>query len=159
VEQTDGLVAQAASLAAAVAEFRLQQGVAPEAYALVQRATEYRRMSASTSAFLSGLSDPDSNFHDRDMYVFVLDAQGIYRAFAGQPGKVGSRVHDVPGVDGAALMDAIKRQADEGPGWVEYAITHPATGELQTKLSFVTALDGMYLGCGVYKHQPDLVRS
>jgi methyl-accepting chemotaxis protein len=152
VEQTDGLVAQAASLAAAVAEFRLPQGVAPEAYALVQRAAEYRRMSPSVSAFLSGLTDPASNFHDRDMYVFVLDAEGIYRAFAGQQAKVGTRVHDVRGVDGRALMEAIVRQADEGPGWVEYAITHPTTGELQTKLSFVVKQDGMYMGCGVYKH-------
>ena len=70
-----------------------------------------------------------------------------------QPAKVGTRVHDVPGIDGAALMAAIVRQADEGPGWVEYTIAHPGTGDLQTKLSFVTALDGMYMGCGVYKHQ------
>ncbi len=153
VHQTDGLVAQAASLAAAVAEFRLLGGVAPEAYALMQRAAEYRRMSGSTAAFLSGLTDPASNFHDRDMYVFVLDASGTYRAYAGNPSKIGSRVQDVPGVDGHALLQRIVSQADEGPGWVEYDIANPATGKVQSKLSFVAKMDGMYMGCGVYKHQ------
>jgi signal transduction histidine kinase len=48
-------------------------------------------------------------------------------------------------------MHDIVAQADQGPGWVEYAITNPLTGTVQTKMSFVTRIGDLYLGCGVYK--------
>jgi hypothetical protein len=34
---------------------------------------------------------------------------------------------------------------------VEYDITNPATGTVQTKMSFVQCAGDLYLGCGVYK--------
>ena len=76
---------------------------------------------------------------------------GTYLAFGGNPAKVGTRVQDVPGIDGEGLMQAIITQAAEGPGWVSYDITNPATGKVQSKMSYVCELDGVYLGCGIYK--------
>ena len=150
VGQSTGLERRAATLARAVRGFRLQQGTAEEAMALVEHAVQARRGS-SGPAFLQQLTDPAQPFHDRDMYVFVLDAEGRYRAFGGNPAKVGTRVQDVPGIDGAALLAAIFAQAAVAPGWVEYDITNPATGRVQTKMSWVQALDGMAVGCGVYQ--------
>ena len=43
-------------------------------------------------------------------------------------------------------------QADYEPGWVEYDIANPTTGQVQSKMSFVQKLDGLYVGCGVYKY-------
>jgi signal transduction histidine kinase len=60
-------------------------------------------------------------------------------------------VQDIPGVDGAALLEAIIHQADMEPGWVEYDITNPQSGAIQTKMSYVTKVDDLYVGCGVYK--------
>ncbi|WP_198970302.1 methyl-accepting chemotaxis protein [Xylophilus sp. ASV27] len=143
---------RASTLAQAVQAFQLQQGTAEEAVALVERALQLRRTSPSLAAFLRTLSDPAQPFHDRDMYVFALDAQGSYRAFGGNPAKVGTRVQDIAGIDGQALLDAIMQQARQGPGWVEYDITHPVTGAVQTKMSFVTQTDqNLFVGCGVYK--------
>jgi len=85
------------------------------------------------------------------MYVFALDAQGTYLAFGGNPAKVGTRVQDVAGVDGSGLLQTIVHQADQGPGWVEYDFTNPITGHVQTKMSYVLAVDDLYVGCGVYK--------
>ena len=42
-------------------------------------------------------------------------------------------------------------QADQPPGWVEYDITNPATGAVQTKMSYVCRAGDLYMGCGVYK--------
>jgi signal transduction histidine kinase len=86
------------------------------------------------------------------MYVFVLDDAGRYLAFAGNVGKVGTRVQDVPGIDGAGLLQTIQAQAAYEPGWVEYDITNPTTGQVQTKMSYVQSVDGLSLGCGVYKN-------
>lgn len=151
VSQSNSLEIQASSLSDAIGSFKLQQGVAGEAMALVARAVDYRPGCASREAFQRGLTDVTSNFYDRDMYVFVLDAQGTYLAFGGNPAKVGTRVQDVPGIDGDGLTWAIVNQASEGPGWVEYDITNPATGLVQTKMSFVQRVDDMFVGCGVYK--------
>ncbi|CAM3475307.1 methyl-accepting chemotaxis protein [Paracidovorax anthurii] len=151
VQQAEALESRAATLSRAVLSFRLQQGTAEEAMALVERAVGQRRSSGSRDSFLRMLTDPAQAFHDRDMYVFVLDQAGTYLAFGGNPAKVGSRVQDIPGIDGARLVADIVAQAERGPGWVEYDITNPATGSVQTKMSFVRQVDGMYLGCGVYK--------
>ncbi len=151
VNQSSGLERQAQSLTEAIGNFKLLQGVAPEAQALVQRAAQYREDAASRDAFLRGVTDPASGFHDRDMYVFVLDRHGTYLAFGGNAAKVGTRVQDVPGIDGEGLTRAIIEQVAEGPGWVTYDITNPSTGRVQTKMSFVQQVDDAYLGCGIYK--------
>ena len=151
VEQAVALEGRANTLARTVATFKLQQGTADEALILVERATALRRNMGSREQFLRTLSDVRQPYHDRDMYVFALDASGTYRAFGGNPAKVGSRVQDIPGVAGEQLLQDIVAQAERAPGWVEYDISHPVSGGVQTKMSFVQSVDGLYLGCGVYK--------
>ncbi len=150
VAQAEALESRAATLSRAVLSFQLQQGTAEEAVALVERAAALRR-TLSRDQLLRTITDPGQPFHDRDMYVFALDAQGAYQAFGGNPQKVGTRVQDIPGIAGDQLVRDIVGQAERGPGWVEYDITNPATGRVQTKMSFVQRVDDLYLGCGVYK--------
>ena len=150
VIQANKLEERAAHLSRAVSSFMLQQGTAEEAVLLVQQALELRA-TADPQRFVRDLSDPAKGFHDRDMYVFALDRQGGYRAFGGKPEKVGSRVQDIAGVDGQALLESIVAQAEQEPGWVEYDIVNPQSGVIQTKMSYVTKVDELYVGCGVYK--------
>lgn len=151
VAQAVALEGRASTLAGAVSAFRLHQGTADEALALVERATALRRSMGSREQFLRTLSDAGQPYHDRDMYVFALDGSGTYRAFGGNPAKVGTRVQDIAGVAGEQLLQDIKAQAERAPGWVEYDIHNPVTGTVQAKMSFVQSVDGLYLGCGVYK--------
>jgi ABC-type transporter Mla subunit MlaD len=151
VEKAEDMRRRATTLVDSVAMFKLIQGSPEEAVALVQRAVAQRR-SGSRDSFLRDLTEPSKGFHDRDMYVFALDAQGTYLAFGGNPSKVGTRVQDIAGIDGEGLLQTIVAQADYEPGWVEYNITNPTTGTVQTKMSYVTAVDDIYLGCGVYKN-------
>ena len=151
VEMSGGLEVQARSLTDAIGNFKLLQGVAQEARALVERAIEHHQATGSRDSFLHGITEPANRFHDRDMYVFVLDAGGTYLAFGGNPAKVGTRVQDVPGIDGEGLMQAIITQANEGPGWVSYDITNPASGRVQSKMSYVCEVEGLFVGCGIYK--------
>ncbi|WP_409338559.1 methyl-accepting chemotaxis protein [Curvibacter cyanobacteriorum] len=150
VQETVSLEHRAATLAQSVSSFVLQQGTADEAEALVHRAMALAQ-STSVEAFLRQVSDPAQPYHDRDMYVFALDEAGTYRAFGGQPARVGTRVQDLPGIDGQVLLDRIIESAQRGAGWVEYDINNPATGLMQTKMSYVQAFKGLYVGCGVYK--------
>ena len=150
LREAQALESRASTLSRAVLAFRLQQGTAEEAVALVQRAAAVQR-GLPRESFLRTLTDPAQPYHDRDMYVFALDAGGTYLAFGGNPAKVGTRVQDIPGIAGDALVSAIMAQAERAPGWVEYDITNPATGAVQTKMSYVQRAGDVYLGCGVYK--------
>jgi hypothetical protein len=150
VQQAEALQSRASTLSRAVSAFRLQQGTAEEAVALVSKAMALHK-TTSRDAFVRTITDKNQPFYDRDMYVFALDTAGTYRAFGGNPAKVGTRVQDIPGIAGDKLVSDIVAQADRAPGWVEYDITNPATGAVQTKMSFVARVGDLYLGCGVYK--------
>ena len=150
VAQANSLETRAAQLAKVVSSFKLQQGTAEEAIALVERALAHRRVAAG-DVFLRDVTDSAQGFYDRDMYVFVLNAEGTYLAFGGNPAKVRTRVQDIPGIDGDELVAKIVQQAKDEPGWVEYGITNPQTGTVQTKMSYVCEVDGLYMGCGIYK--------
>lgn len=151
VSQATALQSRANVLAEAVSVFKLQQGSADEARNLVDRALDLRRNSGNRDSFIREVTAQHSGLFDRDMYVFVLDRNGQYLAFAGNQAKVGIRVQDVAGVDGNALIEAIIQQAEASPGWVEYEIANPLNGEVQTKMSYVLKVDDVYVGCGVYK--------
>jgi methyl-accepting chemotaxis protein len=150
VQQAEALESRASTLSRAVSAFRLQQGTAEEAIGLVQRAAAMHQ-GTSRDQFLRTITDKNQPYHDRDMYVFVLDTAGTYLAFGGNSAKVGTRVQDIPGIAGDQLVSDIVAQADRGPGWVEYNIVNPATGAVQTKMSYVCRVGDLYLGCGVYK--------
>jgi methyl-accepting chemotaxis protein len=151
VVQAVAMEGRASTLVDSVAMFKLQQGTAEEAVELVQRALAHHRHT-SRDAFLRDLTDPGKGFFDRDMYVFALDDIGHYLAFGGNPAKVGTRVQDIPGIDGQGLVQSIINQANFEPGWVEYEIANPTTGKVQTKMSFVEKMGDLYVGCGVYKN-------
>ena len=150
VQQAEALESRASTLSSAVSAFRLQQGTADEAVVLVGRAAALHK-STSRDQFLRSITDKNQPYHDRDMYVFALDTSGTYLAFGGNPAKVGTRVQDIPGIAGDRLVSDIVAQADHGPGWVEYDITNPASGAVQTKMSYVCRVGDLYVGCGVYK--------
>ncbi|HCX82741.1 MAG TPA: chemotaxis protein [Rhodoferax sp.] len=152
VNQATALQERASVLSEAVSVFKLQQGSADEARALVERALLLRRGSGSRDAFVREVTPKESGLFDRDMYVFVLDRNGQYLAFGGNPAKVGTRVQDVPGIDGNTLVASIVGQAAVAPGWVEYDIVNPLNGKVQTKMSYVVQVDDVYVGCGVYKN-------
>jgi signal transduction histidine kinase len=151
VNQSGGLELRAASLADAIRSFKLRQGLAEEAVQLVHRAEDIRERCGSRDGLLRAINDPSKQLFDRDMYVFALDRRGAYQGFGGNAAKIGTLVQDIAGVDGQALLDDIFAQAELAPGWVEYDIVNPVTGKVQSKLSYVLALDDLAVGCGVYK--------
>jgi methyl-accepting chemotaxis protein len=152
VDKAEDMESRATTLVDSVAMFKLPQGSPEEAVALVNRAVARRRQSGTKDRFLRDLTSASEGFFDRDMYVFALDAQGKYLAFGGNAVKVGTRVQDIVGTDGGLLLQTIVNQANYEPGWVEYDITNPTTGQVQTKMSYVLSVDDFYVGCGVYKN-------
>jgi methyl-accepting chemotaxis protein len=154
VEQTSNASAdigqRAERLARSVGGFRLRQGTADEAHALVIKAVALFKRSGT--AALPMYTDPAQGFADRDMYVFAWDRGLVYRAFAGKPANVGRHANEILGTDTAQLGRDVWAAAEAGGGWVDYDFLHPATGALLPKTSFVMPVSkDLVVGCGVYK--------
>ena len=145
------LVARAQMLSGAVASIRLRQGSADEAQALVERALALIR-SSSLGGASAELHSQSSGFVDRDLYVFALDRQGIYRLHGASPKMEGRPVHEVPGIDAEYFLREIWKTAEKGSGWVEYEIQNLQTRTVQAKASFIARLDSKtVIGCGFYQ--------
>ena len=141
---------RAKQLSAAVGGFRLRQGTADEAQALVQRAVELYR--ARGAAGLPEISAVGSGFADRDMYVFAWDRQLVYHAFGGKPHNVGKSAQQIIGTDVTKLTHDVWAAAAVGGGWVDYDFLNPANGQVLPKTSYVLPVtDDLVLGCGIYK--------
>ncbi len=145
-----GLGQRAQKLAQTVSTFRLRQGTADEAYALVTRALAlYKRRGASC---LPEITDTANGFADRDMYVFAWDRALVYHAFAGKPHNLRKTAAQILGTDVSRLTRDVWAAAADGGGWVDYDFLNPTTGQLAPKTSFVVPVsDDLVLGCGIYK--------
>ncbi len=64
VQEAQALEQRAATLSEAVERFRLQQGTAVEAVALVERAVALRRIGMAQQQYWQALTDPQQPFHD-----------------------------------------------------------------------------------------------
>jgi len=146
---SSGLGERAHKLAQAVSRFRLRQGTADEAHALVSKAVAlYKRRGA---ACLPEITDPASGFADRDMYVFAWDRNLVYHAFAGKPQNLRKTAAQILGTDVTRLTRDVWAAA-AGGSWVDYDFLNPTTGKIAPKTSFVVPVsDDLVLGCGIYK--------
>jgi len=150
------LVSRATALGDAVSAFRLRQGSADEAHALVQKAMQVvkqRGLDAASALFCQ----PHGGFVDRDLYIFIVDRHGRYHTHGAKPAMNGHGVHEVPGIDADRFVREVWAAAD-GSHWVEYDIVNPETGAVQPKASYVERInDKLLLGCGIYR-QVDMLK-
>jgi len=144
------LGSRAQRLANSVAGYRLRQGTADEAQALVERAVALFQRSGQSA--LASITATPQEFADRDMYVFAWDRACVYHAFSGKPQNVGKRAADILGTDTRQLVQDVWAAAGAGGGWVDYDFLNPATGQVAPKTSYVMPVrDDLVLGCGIYK--------
>ena len=146
------LMQRSRQLEDAVTYIKLRQGTADEAMHLTNRAFELVQSLGFDEAF-KHFQDKNGDFVDRDLYIFALDRQGIYRVMGADINRVGSRLADAAGVlDAQQLLEDAWHRCELGGGWVEYNITNPLTGEVRGKSSYVLPLsDNLLIGCGAYR--------
>ena len=146
------LMQRSSQLEDAVTHIQLRQGTADEAKVMAERACALVHTVGLEQA-RAQLQDPRGGFVDRDLYVFVFDREGVYEVMGTDLQKVGTRLLDVSGVDDTqqVLEDAWER-ADQGGGWIEYNFTHPDSGQVRGKSSYVMPLQSdLLIGCGAYR--------
>jgi methyl-accepting chemotaxis protein len=142
---------QSRQLCAAVIGMKLRQGCADEARALVERAAQLVE-SVGLTAAAERFHRRDGGFIDRDLFVIVLDRQGVFRAFGMDPGKAGKPAVAAPGVDVDALNRQTFERADRGGGWIEFRSLHPVSRIPVDKMAYVRPVGtALVVMCSVNK--------
>lgn len=149
-ELSGKLLDQTLDLDTAVGFIHLRNGSAAEARQLTIDAVLHLQAVGWEQA-CKDFHDPEQMFLDRDLYIFVLTRDGVYRAFGSDPKRVGSTVHATPGLDGDKVLADAWAVCEAGGGWTTYEVVSPTTGEVRPKSSYVVAVDANHLlGCGTY---------
>ena len=134
---------------AATSEF----GTKDEAVAMVKRAQEMFKKDGAEATF-KAISDPaNKDFHDRDLYVYVYNLQGVCVAHGARPALIGKNLLDLKDQDGNYLIRAhVEIAKGPGSGWVSYKWPNPITNKIEDKTSYVEKMgDDYFVGVGVYR--------
>ncbi|HLN23172.1 MAG TPA: cache domain-containing protein [Patescibacteria group bacterium] len=89
-----------------------------------------------------------------EIYVNVIDFEGVWKVYPPKPAGEGKSVLGVQDADGHFLVQEIVKTAKEkGEGWVEYRWQNPATNKIQPKVTYVKRVPGQDLAVyiGMYK--------
>jgi cytochrome c len=125
---------------------------ADEATVLVKDAAALIKAEGKEKAF-AAFTDPAGKFVKGDLYIFVVDYEGVTLAHGGNAKLVGKNMKDLKDADGKLFMQDMIQKAKGGGGWVDYKWTNPTTKKVQEKSTLVQAIEGAnaFLGCGIYK--------
>lgn len=132
-----------------------EQGTADEAKALVEKTIQHLKEHGKEATY-AVVSDPnDTEFHDRDLYVFIitLDEKGTFVAHGIKPVLIGKDLINLKDTKGSPLVQNFQKMVKEnGEGWVDYFWPHPLTKKTTAKSSFVKGFDDeIFVGVGIYK--------
>ncbi len=149
------LMQRSGQLGDAVTFIQLRQGTADEAQALATSAAHFV-LSAGLDSALSAFSDPQGKFIDRDLHVFVLDSDGIYRVDGAKPDRVGVRLTDATEFDGHQVLQDILQRCNKGGGWVEHNVFDTIKHSITGRSLYILPLDGgLIVGCAASRSELD----
>lgn len=142
---------RAEKIATNTARYRLKQGTADEAMALVKRAIEHCQ-AVGLRQGMQEISAPDNTFRDRDLYVWAHDTEHrvVCISLQGTP-RLGKTEYDLKDANGYHMVRDFLRVGLQGHGWVDYHYLNPDTGVIAPKTSYVQEWDEVVFGCGIYK--------
>jgi len=139
------------ALVAASAAFAADRGSADEAKALTLKAAAL--FEAKGPAAIDAFNEAKGDFVDRDLYITIIDHQGIVRASSGPSAAlIGKNTWDAEDPDGKKFVQEFWNITDGGDnqGWLTYKYVDPLTKKLARKKAFVRRIGDYVLTCGSY---------
>jgi cytochrome c len=145
-------VAVAAAMLAPWTPAAAEQGTPDQAVAMVKRAVAMIRTEGRDKAFAAIADMANPTFHERDLYIYVYDLNGVALAHGNNPKMVGKPLIGLRDNEGKAIIQAMVDVArTKGKGWVDYKWPNPVTHAVEAKSGYVERLDDILVGSGIYK--------
>lgn len=120
---------------------------------MVDLAVAHLKKAGPDKAF-ADFNDPKGKWIADDLYIFVFDMKGVYRATGFKPERTGSDAWNMKDATGQmfVVQEIIKKAKRDGEAMVSYLWKNPATGKLENKTSYVVKAGDFVVGAGFY-HQ------
>lgn len=118
-----------------------------EAKDMAVRAASYLEQNGADAAF-DAFNTPGGEWHDRDLYVFVIGNDGTMMAHGAKKTLVGRKVMALKDVDGKAFVEEFLKV--NGQDWVDYKWQNPQSKAVEQKTSYIVRVGDMVVGVGAY---------
>jgi cytochrome c len=142
-----GLFCLAATTTAAAES---QSGTREEAVAMVKRVQEKFRRDGAQATFAAVSDKSVKEFHDRDLYPFIYDFNGVNVAHGARPALIGKNLISLKDQDGKYLIrEMVVIAQTKGSGWIDYKWPHPITNKIEDKTSYIERMGDYFVGVGV----------
>ncbi len=141
------LLALGATLLFAPCAWAAGEATPDEAKAMAVKAAEYLKAVGPDKAFPE-FDAKDGSWHDRDLYVYVLDNNGVMLAHGTNPGLIGKTVLEVKDVDGKSMTR--ETLAVKDAGWVNFKWQNPLTKAVEPKVVYVVRVGDYFVEVGAY---------
>jgi cytochrome c len=140
----------AAGLLCSAAAFAAERGTPDEAKALDLKAAAL--VEAQGDKAFAVIDDRNGPLVDRDLYITVIDRQGIMRASGFNKSLVGANTWDAEDPDGKKFVQEFWKVVANGSheGWLTYKFVDPMTKKIAQKRTFLRQVGDYVLTCGSY---------
>ena len=133
---------------AGAAEF----GTKEEAVAMVKRVQAKFKAEGAETTFKAVSDKSVPEFHDRDLYPFIYDMNGLNVAHGARPALIGKNLITLKDQDGKFLVRDMRDLAKaQGSGWYDYKWPNPLNNKIEDKASYVERMGDFWVGVGVYR--------
>jgi cytochrome c len=124
------------------------KGSLDDAKAMAVKAAEYLKANGPEKSFAVFQAKEDPTFHDRDLYVYVLDNSGKMLSHGANAGLIGKSLIEVKDVDGKPFTRDLVAVKDTG--WVSYKWQNPVTKAVEPKTAYVVRVGDSVVIVGAY---------
>lgn len=127
-------------------------GDTEKAVRMVDKAVRYIKEQGEKKAFDEFTNNRTGQFKDNDLYIFVVDLQGLTAAHGGNQQLVGQGMFNLRDAGGKFFIkDMVDGALKAGSGWSDYKWAHPETKKVYEKSSYFQRAGDYVVGCGIYK--------
>jgi cytochrome c len=127
-------------------------GSPDEAKTTIDKAVAFMKANGKEKAFAE-FNNKKGQFTKGDLYVFVIDVNGMCLAHGGNDKLVGKDVIGLKDADGKFFIkDVIEGGKTKGSGWSDYRWANPVTKTVEKKSTYFKKEGDLVFGCGIYKN-------
>jgi signal transduction histidine kinase len=133
----------------AASAFAADRGTPDDAKVLVQKAAAHLKQVGAEKA-CADFKNTGGTYWDRDLFVFMYQADGKILCTPGIPGLEGRDANSLKDLDGKEFGKLIIQAAVGGGGWAEYRMLNPGTKKSEPKKTWAVREGDYVLGSGAY---------
>lgn len=123
------------------------QATPDEAKAMAIKAADYLKAVGPEKAFPE-FNAKEGPWHDRDLYVAVLDANGMMMANGNNSGLIGKSVMQLKDVDGKSFVRELVATKDAS--WVGFKWQNPLNKAVEAKTQYEIKVGDYFVGVGAF---------